>query len=137
MCCLFGALLGRRPDYWPKHVGEHIMNKKFIVKLKCISWMCIRFTYLLKYYMFNRNCSLQEISGRIFEFDIEISRWKAASSKSASGWYISQKDLSLLMICVYTFIKSNAQRGVEVRLHSSLTFALVSGEQIRIICKRT
>jgi hypothetical protein len=48
MCCQFGALLGRWPDYWPIYVGEHIMNKKFIAKLKFISWIFIRFTYLIK-----------------------------------------------------------------------------------------
>jgi hypothetical protein len=47
MCCLFGALLGRWSNYWPNSVGEHIMNKTFIAKLNCISWMFMHFTYII------------------------------------------------------------------------------------------
>jgi len=47
MCCLFGALLRRWPDYWPKHVGEHTVNKKIHLTIKVHSWMFIHFTYII------------------------------------------------------------------------------------------
>jgi len=29
----------RRPDYWPKNVGENTVNKQRIIKFKCIGWL--------------------------------------------------------------------------------------------------
>jgi len=38
----------RWPDYLPKHVGECIMIKKYIIKLKCVCWLFIHFTKVKK-----------------------------------------------------------------------------------------
>jgi len=57
--------------------------------------------------------------------------------RQISNGMIASPERPLPMICVYTCIKSKAHRGVEVWLHSSLTTALVSGEQIRIKSKPT
>jgi len=47
--------------YWPKRVGENVVNNNCIIKLKCICWLFIRsinFTYI---YFFNPDFKLSII----------------------------------------------------------------------------